>query len=367
MQEAWVFDTVRTPRGRGRDTGGLYVQRPVDLLAGLLRDLADERQLDTAEVDDVVMGCVTESGEQGGCIARFAALQAGWDEDAPGVTLNRFCGSGLQAVNQAACMVASGFHDLVVAGGVESMSRVAMGSDGGAMWDARTQFSVGSVRDLRGPHRHPGDLRAEVDAFALESQRRAGAAISVGMTAACGRSGRGRDDPARPRRAPPPGHHRREARRAEAQLPRDGAALRPRPLVNSATPGLSSTPAGALGHRGRRGGGPRWPQGQGRGPGASAPRPSDLAVVGAEPIIMLTGPVPAAEKALRKARCGVGHRPVRGQEPRWSPCIPEAGVPLDRINVNGGAIALGHPLEPPAPCSAPCSTPWKTATPRRAS
>ena len=130
MPDAYLFDAVRTPRGRGKESGSLYTVRPVDLLAQSLAALRDRNELDTTQVDDVVVGCVTQTGDQGACIARFAALEAGYDVDAPGVTLNRFCGSGLQAINDAAAMVASGFYDLVVAGGVESMSRVKMGSDG---------------------------------------------------------------------------------------------------------------------------------------------------------------------------------------------------------------------------------------------
>ena len=143
MPDAYIFDAVRTPRGRGKQSGALYGVRPIDLLAQVLQALETRNHLPTEQVDDVVIGCVTQTGEQGACIARFAALQAGWHFDAPGVTMNRFCGSGLEAVNTAAAWIMAGMHDLVVAGGVESMSRVKMGSDGGAIWDMRTQFSVG--------------------------------------------------------------------------------------------------------------------------------------------------------------------------------------------------------------------------------
>ena len=180
MPQAYLFDAVRTPRGRGKETGSLYTVRPVDLLAQSLAALRDRNSLPTQEVDDVVVGCVTQTGDQGACIARFAALAAGYDVDAPGVTLNRFCGSGLQAINDAAAMVASGYYDLVIAGGVESMSRVKMGSDGGAIWDPRTQWEVGSVpqgisADLLATLR--GITRDDVDRFALASQKRAVEAI----------------------------------------------------------------------------------------------------------------------------------------------------------------------------------------------
>ncbi|MCA9573302.1 MAG: acetyl-CoA C-acyltransferase, partial [Myxococcales bacterium] len=142
---AYIFDAVRTPRGRGKTSGALYTTRPIDLLAGLLEGIRDRNELDTNEVDDVVVGCVTQVGDQGACIARFAALQAWEGNSVPGVTLNRFCASGLEAVNHAAAMVASGLHDCVVAGGVESMSRVPMGADGGAIFDPAVQWKVGSV------------------------------------------------------------------------------------------------------------------------------------------------------------------------------------------------------------------------------
>ena len=145
MSTAYIYDAIRTPRGKGKESGALYPVRPMDLLSGVLSKLSEKNELDTSHVEDVVIGCVTQTGEQGTCIARFAALAAGYHENASGVTLNRFCGSGLEAVNHAAAMVASGFNDLVVAGGVESMSRVKMGSDGGAMFDPKTQWSVGSV------------------------------------------------------------------------------------------------------------------------------------------------------------------------------------------------------------------------------
>ncbi|HYS12555.1 MAG TPA: beta-ketoacyl synthase N-terminal-like domain-containing protein, partial [Burkholderiaceae bacterium] len=132
MAEAMIFDTLRTPRGKGKRDGSLYEVKPVSLIAGLLRELRSRHDFDTAEVEDVVLGCVTPIGEQGGCIAKTAALAAGWHWNVAGVQLNRFCASGLEAVNLAAQKVRSGWEDLVVAGGVESMSRVPMGSDGGA-------------------------------------------------------------------------------------------------------------------------------------------------------------------------------------------------------------------------------------------
>ena len=122
LPDAWLYDAVRTPRGRGKDNGSLYILRPIDLLVSALEGLRTRTHLPTQNVDDVVIGCVTQTGEQGACIARFAALQAGWDFDAPGVTLNRFCGSGLQAVVHATEGIRAGTTRLAVAGGAESMS-----------------------------------------------------------------------------------------------------------------------------------------------------------------------------------------------------------------------------------------------------
>ena len=132
MVEAFIYDAIRTPRGKGKKDGSLHEVKPVNLLAGLLSDLQQRNGFDTALVDDVVMGVVSPIGEQGSVIAKVAALKAGWDFKCSGVQLNRFCASGLEAVNLAAQKVRSGWEDLVVAGGVESMSRVPIGSDGGA-------------------------------------------------------------------------------------------------------------------------------------------------------------------------------------------------------------------------------------------
>ena len=132
MTEAYVFDAIRTPRGKGKKDGSLYEVKPVTLLAGLLTDLQQRHQFDTAKVDDVVMGVVSPVGDQGAVLPKVAALKAGWDFQCAGVQINRFCASGLEAVNMAAQKVRSGWEDLVVAGGVESMSRVPIGSDGGA-------------------------------------------------------------------------------------------------------------------------------------------------------------------------------------------------------------------------------------------
>ena len=358
MTDAFIYDAIRTPRGRGKDSGSLYTVRPIDLLAGVLRDLRDRNDLDTKHVEDVVVGCVTQAGEQGTCIARFAALTAGYDEGAPGVTLNRFCGSGLEAINHAAAMVASGFHDMVVAGGVESMSRVKMGSDGGAVFDAKTQWDVGSV-----PQGISADLlatlggitREEVDAFALESQKRAVDAMEKGKfkSVVPVKDGNGLTMLARD-----------EYPRADSSL--DKLAKLPAAFEFFGTQfGLDALTK----HR--------YPQVErvkhihtaGNSSGivdgaaavlvASADKGKELgltprariksvALSGEEPIVMLTGPMPASRKALKKAKMEVGDIDLFEVNEAFA-AVPmtfmrELGVDHDKVNVNGGAIALGHPL-----------------------
>jgi len=184
MAEAMIFDAIRTPRGRGKASGALYDIKPVNLLAGALNALAERHDLDTSQVDDVVIGCVSAYGEQGSCIGKTAALAAGWDWKAAGFQLNRFCGSGLEAVNLAAQKIRSDWEDLVVAGGVESMSRVPIGSDGGP-WaqDPETNLAThfipqGISADLIATLE--GFSREQVDEFAMGSHKKAAAARAAG-------------------------------------------------------------------------------------------------------------------------------------------------------------------------------------------
>src|SRR5213593_958257 len=185
MTEALVFDAIRTPRGKGKSNGSLHTTKPVDLVVGLMHEmLARNVSLDPARIDDVVLGCVSPVGDQGADIAKTAAIKAGLPDTVSGVQLNRFCASGLEAVNIAAQKVASGWEDLVFAGGVESMSRVPMGSDGGA-WamDPETNYDTSFI-----PQGVSADLiatiegfsREDVDAFAARSQERAAAAQAEG-------------------------------------------------------------------------------------------------------------------------------------------------------------------------------------------
>lgn len=359
MPDALIYDCVRTPRGRGRRDGSLNIVRPVDLLAAPLAALIQRSGLDPALVEDVAMGCVTQTGEQGACIARFSLLAAGYPEHVPGVTHNRFCGSGLEAVNHAAGMVAAGFQDWVVAGGVESMSRVKMGADGGAWWDAATQWTVGAV-----PQGISADLiatlhgfdRQDVDAFALESQRRAAAAQQAGafergMVAvrdAAGLPILEHDEFLRPdstleglgklkaafelfgrrfgldtlvrRRYPQVDRIRHVHTAGNSSGIVDGAAAL---LVGSAEAGR------AAGLRPRA-------------------RIRSMAVVGSEPLIMLTGPMEASRRALDKAGMQPGDIDLYEVNEAFA-VVPmlfmrQLGVPWDRVNVHGGAIALGHPL-----------------------
>jgi len=359
MPEALIYDAVRTPRGRGKDTGSLYPTRPIDLLSGSLGALQRRTGLDTTQVDDVVVGCVTQTGEQGGCIARFAALSAGYAVTASGVTVNRFCGSGLEAVNHAAAMVASGFYDCVVAGGVESMSRVEMGSDGGALADARTQWNTtvvpqGISADLLATLH--GITRAEVDAFAVESQRRAAdararGAFVRGIEPVRDENGLvvlAEDEYPRPETTfESLGKLRPAFELMGRQFGLDTLTRRVYPQVERIehvhTAGNSSgivDGAAAVLVASREKG-----EAMGLRPRA---RVRAVALVGDEPTIMLTGPLPATRRALQKA----GMRP--GDIDLYEVNEAFAVVPLlyartfdvdpARINVNGGAIALGHPL-----------------------
>lgn len=359
MADAFLFDTVRTPRGRGRDNGSLNVVRPIDLLTGALRALKERTGLDTAAVDDVVIGCVTQTSEQGGCIARFAALQAGYDMAAPGVTVNRFCGSGLEAVNHAAAMVGSGYYDCVVAGGVESMSRVEMGSDGGGAWDARTQWTVGSV-----PQGISADLlatlhgftRADVDAFALESHRRAVAARDSGafrrsIVPVRDENGLVLLDMDETPRADSSeaalGKLRASFEMMGRQFGLDTLIRRAYPTVERInhihtagnSSGIVDGAAAVLVASKEKG------EALGLRPRA---RIRSMAVAGDEPYVMLTGPLPATRKALARAGMTAGDIDLFEVNEAFAVVplvyVREFGVSPEKVNVNGGAIALGHPL-----------------------
>lgn len=358
MTEALIYDAVRTPRGKGRN-GALHSVKPVTLAAGLLRALAERNRLDTTAVDDVVLGVVSPVGEQGADLARTAVLAAGWDVRPAGVQLNRFCASGLEAVNMAAAKVASGFEDLVVAGGVESMSRVPMGSDGGAwITDPATSLATGFV-----PQGVSADLlatlegftRADLDAFAVTSQARAIEAQEKGyfarslvpVTDQNATLLLDQDEAVRP------GTTLRRLGRLKpsftfsGELGFDAVAIDRYPRVERIdhvhTAGNSSqivdgAAAMLIGN-----------ERAGRDLGL-IPRARVVAatVTGTEPTIMLTGPAPAARKALDRAGLTLDDIDLFEVNEAFAAVVlkfrRDLGIPEDKVNVNGGAIALGHPL-----------------------
>ncbi|MBI5269223.1 MAG: acetyl-CoA C-acetyltransferase [Burkholderiales bacterium] len=356
---AYVFDHLRTPRGRGKKDGHLHPATPVWLLRTLLQAMAQRHGLDTALVDDVVLGCVTPVGEQGGDIARTAVLDAGWAQSVAGVTLSRFCASGLEAVNLAAAKVMSGMEDLVVAGGVESMSRVPMGSDGGAwIQDARIVESLGIV-----PQGIGADLiatlegwgRAELDAFAASSHQRAAAAREAGWFRPAlvpvhdldGSLLLAEDETIRPGTTVETLAALKPSFAAMGDAGFDAVALRRYPQAGRIEhlhhPGNSSgiVDGAALVLVGNAAAGRRM----GLKPRA---RIRAMAVIGSEPTIMLTGPAPACRKALAKARMTAADVDLWEINEAFASvplkCARDLGLDLDRVNVNGGAIAMGHPL-----------------------
>ena len=360
MTDAYILDHVRTPRGRGRADGSLHHITPIQLAAQTLAAIRDRNTLDTRAIDDVVLGCVSPIGEQGADIARVAALVAGLDESVPGKQLNRFCASGLEAVNTAAAQVMSGQSDLTIGGGVESMSRVPMGSDGGA-WAidpavAWQQYFVpqGVSADLIATL--DGYSRETLDAYAVESQRRAGHAQQAGyfdrsivpVKDLVGDIALARDEYLRPGTTLADLAKLKPAFvQAGEEAGFDAVAIQRYPQVEQVqhvhTAGTSSgivdgAAAVLVGNRkaaARAGLKPRA-------------RIRAFASIGSEPTIMLTGPAAASRKALKRARMQPGDIDL------WEINEAFAAVPLrfmaamdlspDRVNVNGGAIALGHPL-----------------------
>src|SRR5688572_19924517 len=358
MSEALIFDAVRTPRGKGK-RGSLHSVKPVALAAGVLRALSERNSLDTSAVDDVVFGVVSPLGEQGGDIARTAVLAAGWDQRPAGVQLNRFCASGLESVNLAAAKVASGFEDLVVAGGVESMSRVPMGSDGGA-WaiDPQTNFDLSFV-----PQGVSADLiatlegfsRTDVDAWAARSHARAFEAQKDGrfersVVPVIDQNGTvvlKEDETIRPESTVESLGRLKPSFQFHGDLGYDTVAIDRYPTVERInhvhTPGNSSqiVDGAAAMLIGSAAAG----QALGLTPRA---RIVSVAVVGTEPTIMLTGPAPSARKALDKAGLSVEDIDLFEVNEAFSSVVlkflRDMNIPEDKVNVNGGAIALGHPL-----------------------
>jgi acetyl-CoA C-acetyltransferase len=359
--QAFVYDAIRTPRGRGKTTGSLHEVKPVDLVVGLLDEIRTRNPgLDPARVDDVVLGVVTPLGDQGGDLAKTAALAAGFPETVAGVQLNRFCASGLEAVNQAAMRVRSGFEDLILAGGVESMSRVAMGSDGGP-WamDPATAITNSFVPQGVGADlvaTLEGYSREDVDAFAAESHARAAKAQVNGYFDGSlvpvrdlnGLTVLDRDELIRP-----------------GTTVETLAGLRPSFARIGDEGGFDSVALEKyhwveeirhVHHAGNSSGivdGAAIVVVGTERVGADlglTPRARILAaaVSGADPTIMLTGPAPASRKALAKA--GLTPQDIDLYEINEAFAavamrfMRDLDLPHDKVNVNGGAIAMGHPL-----------------------
>ncbi|MGB0591202.1 MAG: acetyl-CoA C-acetyltransferase [Myxococcota bacterium] len=354
---AWIYDAIRTPRGRGRAEGALAQVSPIHLVGGLLNTLT-ERGLDASEVDDVVLGCVTQVGEQGTDIARMATLMAGWPDAVPGMTVSRFCTSGLDAVSQASARVMSGMDTLVVAGGVESMSRVPMFSDRGA-WFADpavargTRFiHMGLSADLIATR--DGRSREALDAWALRSHQRAAEAWSKGhfdqSVIPVVRDGAPlveRDERIRPDLTM---EALAERPASFAKMGAEGGDMMLRaayPDVREVAHGHTSGSApgivdgAALVLVGSHSAG----EAHGLRPRA---RVLSFAQAAVEPVIMLTGPVAASQKAL--ARAGLTVDDIALWEINESfagptlHAIDALGCDPERVNVDGGAIAMGHPL-----------------------
>ena len=359
MTEAFVYDAIRTPRGRGKSSGSLHEVKPVRLLTTLMHEMQRRHDLDTSQVEDVVVGCVTPVGDQGAVIPRTAALAAGWDIQVAGVQVNRFCASGLEAINMAAQKVRSGWEDLVVAGGVESMSRVPMGLDGGA-WalDPETNLATGFVPQGIGADliaTLDGYSRETVDEFGARSHRKAAAARQAGhfersivpVHDEIGIAILERDETIRPDTSV------ETLARLEPSFARIGAmgydavALRKYPQVariehvHHAGNSSGIVDGAALALIGSEEAGRRL----GLTPRA---RIVSVALTGTDPTIMLTGPMPATRKALRKAGLGIHDIDLFEVNEAFAAVVlrfmRELDVPEEKINVNGGAIAMGHPL-----------------------
>ena len=360
MGEAYIYDAVRTPRGKGKASGALHQATPVSLASAVLRSVRERNRLETSLVDDVVLGCVEATGEQGGDIARAAVLDAGYAETVAGVTVSRFCASGLEACNAAAAKVMTGEAALTIGGGVESMSRVPIGSSGGALFfDPRVAFPAhivpqGISADLLATRR--GYSRLDLDCYAVESQRRAGRAWEQGCFARSvvpvvdlnGNTILDRDELIRP------GTTMEDLARLEPSFAAmgekfgfDAVAIQRYPdtevIRHLHHPGNSSgivdgAAAVLIGsaEAGRE---------LGLKPRA---RFRSFASIGSEPCIMLTGPSYAVEKALKKAGMGAGDVDLYEVNEAFAAVVlcfmDAAGVGHEKVNVNGGAIAMGHPL-----------------------
>jgi acetyl-CoA acetyltransferase family protein len=336
--DAYIVDACRTPRGRrGGSLAGVH---PIDLCTVPMKAMVERNGIDVGRIEDVILGCVTETGEQGANLARSAVLAAGWPVEIPGVTLNRFCSSGQQAVSFAAHAVAAGAHDLVYAGGVENMTRCAMGADMGPLPPSLME------RYNLVPQGLSAEMIAEqwnyarelLDRFALRSQQLAWQAIQEGrftkslvpvdVTLADGTAKRFAAD---------------EHPRPQSTLEGIGAlkpSFRPDGRIHAGnSSGIVDGAAGVLVAS------KRAVKDLGLKPRA---RIVDTVVVGSEPVIMLTGPIPATKKILARNQMTVADVDLFEINEAFAPVpmitMQEVGIPEEKVNVNGGAIALGHPL-----------------------
>ena len=364
VNEAFIYDTVRTPRGKGKPGGSLYEVKPVDLVAALLEELPKRNMgYDPQRVDDVILGCVTPVGDQGADIAKTAAMVAGMPESVAGVQLNRFCASGLESVNQAAARIRSGMEDMIIAGGVESMSRIPMGSDGGAMaLDPQTAFDVNFVPQGIGADliaTIDGYSREDVDRFAVWSQEKASRAWDEGrfnrsIVAVKDRNGLTILD------------HDEFIRRGTTL--ESLSSLKPSFAMMGEHGGFDSvaleryTNVDAINHVHHAGNSSGIVDGAalvligneqaGRDMGLTPrARIVSMAVVGSEPTIMLTGPAPASRKALAKAGLTADDMDIVEINEAFASVAlrlqNELKIPDEKINPNGGSIAMGHPLGAP--------------------
>ncbi len=359
MSHAYIYDAVRTPRGKGKKDGSLHQVTPIHLLKNLFDALAERNTLDTSQVDDVVLGCVTPVGEQGADIARTAVLYSGWDQSVAGVTQSRFCASGLESVNLAAMKVMSGQEDMVVAGGVESMSRWPMGSDGGAMaMDPRVSAAMDFVPQGIGADliaTMEGFDRETVDRFAVRSQQLAAAARDEGRFGKSvipvrdvnGLTVLDHDEFIKPESSLESLAGLKPSFQMMGDMGFDHTILTRYPQVAKVNhvhhAGNSSgiVDGAALMLLGSAEAG----NAQGLKPRA---RIRACAVTGTEPSIMLTGPGPASRKALKRAGMDVSDIDLFEINEAFASVVLKAvrdlELDMDKVNVNGGSIAMGHPL-----------------------
>ncbi len=359
MNEAYIFDAIRSPRGKGKQGGALHEVKPVRLLSTLLNALKDRHQIPTQEVDDVLIGCVSPVGEQGADIAKTALLFAGWDDQVPGTQLNRFCASGLEAVNLAAMKIRSGWEHLVIAGGVESMSRVPIGSDGGAMmFDPEVSSKVAYVPQGIGADliaTKEGYTRQMLDEYALLSQQRAANAWEKGyfqssIIPILDRNGLlilDKDEHLRPETTLEGLGSLRAVFQQIGALGYDDLALQKygevERILHMHTAGNSSgiVDGAALVLIGSEQAGKTLNL-------KPKARIRAIANIGSEPTIMLEGPTPASKKALKIA--GMEAQDIDLWEMNEAFAAPvlkfqnDLGIDIEKLNVNGGAIAMGHPL-----------------------